>query len=36
VFDNPTLQGLNASVEVDGLSADDAARAFLEENGFLN
>ncbi len=36
VFDNPTLQGLNAAVEVDGLSADDAARAFLEENGFLD
>lgn len=34
-FDNPTLQGLNAAVEVDGLSADEVACTFLLENGFL-
>ena len=36
LFDNPTLQGLNASVEVDGLSADEAARTFLVDNGFID
>jgi osmoprotectant transport system substrate-binding protein len=35
-FDNPTLQGLNASVEVDGLSADEVARTYLEDNGFID
>jgi osmoprotectant transport system substrate-binding protein len=34
LFDNPTLQGLNAAVEVDGLSADQVARDFLVDNGF--
>lgn len=36
LFDNPTLQDLNAQVEVDGLNADDVAHTFLEENGFLD
>lgn len=36
LFDNPTLQGLNASVEVDGLSPDEAARTFLVDNGFID
>jgi osmoprotectant transport system substrate-binding protein len=35
-FDNPTLQGLNASVEVDGLSPDEVARTYLEDNGFID
>ena len=35
MFDNPTLQGLNAAVEVDGLSAEQVACDFLLENGFL-
>jgi osmoprotectant transport system substrate-binding protein len=34
-FDNTALQGLNAAVEVDGMSPDDAARQYLEEHGFL-
>lgn len=36
MFDNPTLQGLNAAVEVDGLSADQVAEDFLRENGFID
>jgi osmoprotectant transport system substrate-binding protein len=35
-FDNPTLQGLNASVEVDGLSPDEVARTYLEDNDFID
>jgi osmoprotectant transport system substrate-binding protein len=35
-FDNPTLQGLNASVEVDGLSPDEVARTYLQDNGFID
>jgi osmoprotectant transport system substrate-binding protein len=35
-FDNPTLQGLNAAVEVDGLSPDEVARTYLEDNGFID
>jgi len=35
LFDNPTLQGLNAAVEVDGISPADAARDFLRDNGFI-
>jgi osmoprotectant transport system substrate-binding protein len=34
-FDNPTLQGLNASVEVDGLSPQLAAQTYLIDNGFI-
>jgi osmoprotectant transport system substrate-binding protein len=36
MFDNPTLQGLNAAVEVDGLSAAQVAEDFLRENGFID
>lgn len=36
LLDAPTLQELNAAVEVDGENATDVARRFLEENGFLN
>jgi osmoprotectant transport system substrate-binding protein len=35
LLDGPTLQGLNAAVEVDGESPEDVARAFLQENGFI-
>ena len=35
-FDNPTLQGLNAAVEVDGLSAEQVAQDYLSENGFID
>lgn len=35
-FDNPTLQGLNAAVEVDGLSAAQVAQDYLSENGFID
>lgn len=34
-FDNQTLQDLNAQVEVEGLNADEVARSYLEENGFI-
>ncbi len=34
-FDNTNLQGLNAAVEVDGLSPELAARNYLEQHGFL-
>ncbi len=34
-FDNPTLQGLNAQVEVDGINPEEVARTYLEDNGFL-
>lgn len=34
-FDNPTLQGLNAAVEVDGLNAEQVACDYLLETGFL-
>lgn len=34
-FDNETLQGLNAQVEVDGLNPEEVARTYLEENGFI-
>ncbi len=33
-FDNPTLQGLNAQVEVDGINPEEVARTYLDENGF--
>ncbi|MDZ7799828.1 MAG: glycine betaine ABC transporter substrate-binding protein [Trueperaceae bacterium] len=36
LFDNRTLQDLNAKVEVDGLSAEEVARTFLQENGFID
>lgn len=36
LFDNPTLQDLNAQVEVDGENADDVAHDFLQKHGFLN
>lgn len=36
MFDNPTLQGLNAAVEVDGLNAEQVAEDFLRENGFID
>lgn len=35
-FDNATLQGLNAAVEVDGLSAEQVAQDYLRENGFID
>jgi osmoprotectant transport system substrate-binding protein len=34
-FDEVTLQGLNARVEVDGESPDDVALSYLQENGFI-
>lgn len=34
-FDNPTLQGMNAAVEVDGVSPEQAATDYLRENGFI-
>ncbi len=36
LFDNATLQDLNAQVEVDGLNADQVAQGFLKENGFID
>jgi len=36
MFDNATLQDLNAQVEVDGLNADQVAKDFLSNNGFMN
>lgn len=35
LLDNPTLQGLNARVAVDGENPTDVARSWLEENGFI-
>lgn len=34
-LDNPTLQGLNAAVEVDGENPTDVATEWLLENGFI-
>ncbi len=36
MFDNATLQDLNAQVEVDGLNAEQVAKDFLTNNGFMN
>jgi osmoprotectant transport system substrate-binding protein len=36
LFDNATLQDLNAQVEVDGLNAEQVAKDFLTNNGFMN
>lgn len=36
LLDNDTQQALNAAVDVDGLAAQDVAREFLVENGFLD
>jgi osmoprotectant transport system substrate-binding protein len=35
MLDNTTLQGLNRRVEVDGESAEDVARAYLQEHKFI-
>jgi osmoprotectant transport system substrate-binding protein len=36
LLDNSTQQTLNAAVDVDGESAENVARTFLQENGFLD
>lgn len=35
LLDNETQQALNAAVDVDGEPAEDVARGFLQENGFI-
>ncbi len=35
-LDAPTLQGLNAAVEVDGLAAGAVAESYLVDNGFIS